>query len=704
MASVLDCILTFPMERDRDGAFTEPPSFSRERRISIWRVDIPAGVTAEKALERLVRRENDSKQLGSSSKMDTRKGTVIVKDKRLSTKPESENEVCITPRSTSLGEKKRKCNGGFNEDEVMSRKKSKIHHADDVARKASLQDISYTREELLNVVFENMMQEVLQHILVLRNKRLETVVNKAVLQSVSMSLSRAKNGQVAVRAGKSSKLVETNVRSAEGQRSSSTHANLDDYLDGKKRVSTGACSSLDEKVDCRKQAVDDVNETRRTETRKRQGSLVGAPPSATTLVDTDLDGSGGKGSRKRTEKAEIFCVPSEQRKSRFSRPSKEVAGKFCEGRDESQSITQGKLQRHADQHQVNNLCDRNDRSATGLSRKNGLKAKAKSGTSSGREELTGAKSRSLKRKNDKEADDELQSTSAAEIERTLKPQKRPRRGLVVQQCGSDVTPESSVGASCGSGARELEAVREEQSLQAVEDEQMIEKTTEKVVPSDTESEDNKNGGQSARTAGYTRKDWDKKEPQDLSMYHRQRDQSCHSSRDNRLQNRLFRKCISGINVKQDLFNANSLKQRKKHVQFRKSRIHGMGLFVCEAVEAGEFIIEYVGESVRWQVCNIREERYKRRGMGDSYLFRLDNNVVIDATQKGCIARFINHSCDPNIMARIISVDGQNRIVFYSKRHIKADEELTYDYKFDYEEEDKKISCLCGASNCRKFLN
>ena len=30
------------------------------------------------------------------------------------------------------------------------------------------------------------------------------------------------------------------------------------------------------------------------------------------------------------------------------------------------------------------------------------------------------------------------------------------------------------------------------------------------------------------------------------------------------------------------------------------------------------------------------------------------------------------------------------------------EEITYDYKFEIE--DEKIHCLCGAKNCRKYLN
>lgn len=210
---------------------------------------------------------------------------------------------------------------------------------------------------------------------------------------------------------------------------------------------------------------------------------------------------------------------------------------------------------------------------------------------------------------------------------------------------------------------------------------------------------------SARTAGYRSCDWRmKKKGQSPREYIQQNVDVLYSSRDNRQRNRMFRKGISLINLKHDVLTVNQLKQRKKAVQYRKSRIHGMGLFACETIEPGEFIIEYIGEIVRGVVADIREARYGRRGMGDSYLFRLPNGSVVDATHRGCIARFINHSCDPNITAKNISVDGQLKIVFYSKKRIAVDEELTYDYKFEYEEDEKKIKCLCDAVNCRRFLN
>jgi len=51
--------------------------------------------------------------------------------------------------------------------------------------------------------------------------------------------------------------------------------------------------------------------------------------------------------------------------------------------------------------------------------------------------------------------------------------------------------------------------------------------------------------------------------------------------------------------------------------------------------------------------------------------------------QGGLARFINHSCDPNCYTKIITVEGHKHIVIYSKQHIQAGVELTYDYKVSF---------------------
>ena len=150
-----------------------------------------------------------------------------------------------------------------------------------------------------------------------------------------------------------------------------------------------------------------------------------------------------------------------------------------------------------------------------------------------------------------------------------------------------------------------------------------------------------------------------------------------TSRSTRVNNR---RLIADINAQKqalpvqsgegDVLRFNQLKKRKKPVRFARSAIHNWGLYAEENISANDMIIEYVGEKVRQQVADKRERQYLKSGIGSSYLFRIDENTVIDATKRGGIARFINHSCTPNCTARIIKVDGSKRIVIYALRDIE----------------------------------
>jgi len=65
------------------------------------------------------------------------------------------------------------------------------------------------------------------------------------------------------------------------------------------------------------------------------------------------------------------------------------------------------------------------------------------------------------------------------------------------------------------------------------------------------------------------------------------------------------------------------------IKFARSKIHGFGLYALETIAPDEMIIEYVGEKIRFNVADMREKRYERRGIGSSYLFRIDNDQASD---------------------------------------------------------------------------
>lgn len=152
---------------------------------------------------------------------------------------------------------------------------------------------------------------------------------------------------------------------------------------------------------------------------------------------------------------------------------------------------------------------------------------------------------------------------------------------------------------------------------------------------------------------------------------------------------------------------NSMKYRhlkefsKNGLIVKCSPIHGRGLFTLVDLHPSQMIIEYSGEIIRHQLCDKREKYYEAKGIG-CYMFRIDEFEVIDATTRGNQARFINHSCDPNCISKVLVIQGQKHIVIFAQRLISKGEELTYDYKFP--KEDVKIQCFCKSSKCRKYLN
>ena len=135
-------------------------------------------------------------------------------------------------------------------------------------------------------------------------------------------------------------------------------------------------------------------------------------------------------------------------------------------------------------------------------------------------------------------------------------------------------------------------------------------------------------------------------------------------------------------------------------EIRRSPVQGLGGFATRHIPAGTRLIEYAGERITPSESDARYPDLP--GVRHhTYLFAIDDAVVVDASVNGNEARFINHSCAPNCDAVI--EDG--RIWIETLHDIEPGEELVYDYAYILAERHspaakRRYPCHCGAITCR----
>lgn len=152
-----------------------------------------------------------------------------------------------------------------------------------------------------------------------------------------------------------------------------------------------------------------------------------------------------------------------------------------------------------------------------------------------------------------------------------------------------------------------------------------------------------------------------------------------------------------------------LKQRHKKggkynigVEVIKTTDRGYGVRSNRTFEPHQIIVEYTGEIITQDECDERmENQYKDNEC--FYLMEFDQKMILDAT-RGSIARFINHSCEPNCEMIKMTVAGKPRMaLFAGENGIMTGEELTYDYNFNPYSVKNVQQCRCGAPSCRGVL-
>ena len=122
-----------------------------------------------------------------------------------------------------------------------------------------------------------------------------------------------------------------------------------------------------------------------------------------------------------------------------------------------------------------------------------------------------------------------------------------------------------------------------------------------------------------------------------------------------------------------------MKQEWRHnVYLARSKIQGLGLYAARDIEKHTMVIEYIGEMIRSELAECREKRYDAQNRG-IYMFRLDEQRVIDATLTGGLARYINHCCNPNCVAEAVEVERDLRIIIFANRRISRGEEVLHPF-------------------------
>jgi SET domain-containing protein len=119
--------------------------------------------------------------------------------------------------------------------------------------------------------------------------------------------------------------------------------------------------------------------------------------------------------------------------------------------------------------------------------------------------------------------------------------------------------------------------------------------------------------------------------------------------------------------------------------FRLGRARtGLGIFATRPIKKRTTIAEYKG-----RMLDV-DEALKAEKRGNRYLYEVSSKWTIDGARHGNIARYFNHSCNPNADTFIRS----RRVFIRTIKNIEPGAEITYDYGRDY------LKNVIGLANCQ----
>lgn len=152
------------------------------------------------------------------------------------------------------------------------------------------------------------------------------------------------------------------------------------------------------------------------------------------------------------------------------------------------------------------------------------------------------------------------------------------------------------------------------------------------------------------------------------------------------------------------FCMNQRFQRREYAKINivKTEKKGYGLRAAEDMTRDTFIYEYVGDVVSNPSFIKRMRDYADEGIKHFYFMMLQKDEFIDATKRGGIGRFANHSCNPNCYVAKWTIGQHVRMGIFANRAIKKHEELTFNYNVDRYGHDAQ-PCYCGEGKCVGFI-
>lgn len=188
-------------------------------------------------------------------------------------------------------------------------------------------------------------------------------------------------------------------------------------------------------------------------------------------------------------------------------------------------------------------------------------------------------------------------------------------------------------------------------------------------------------------------------------------------------------------------NRTSQRGIKHRLEVFRTPKKGWAVRSWEFIPSGAPVCEYIGALVRTEdTDHVCENNYifdidclqtmrglggRERRLGDVSVSTINSfdgddqksesvpEFCIDAGSTGNIARFINHSCEPNLFVQcVLSLHHDvklARVMLFAADNIPPMQELTYDYGYALDSVSgpsgkiKQMPCYCGAADCRKRL-